>query len=416
MSEQTERGLLDLSVEQSTRDITAGQQFALYVLAKNPFDKPVWINKVDVSLPSELTLTKISHESERNRWIDRIQAPLFSTTKIDAKMQAKKDNEHLSQAKEAIQELRQYLQNVIKVKDLSKENTDQIFEDRAIFSLITRLNFLEEKIKILNNEKNNVAEIYFSEGSQIYNAKIVARYTKLVFGDQDLEEAAVDNIMEIVGDDREIDDLQKNGVEVYGMQIITPEAYEQELARSRTVELQSSLPRNASLQPGSTVVYTVILNVKKSVVFTPSKYRLQFNVNYSFQAPPKVTSEGDEYNEKRSIFANTIAQEISIRASIPSVWKGSLLGGFVGSLARLLQAAGSSDIGWRDFLFSALIAIFLAIILSSVTVVFMARKSDTQSIVSIEDFWGGILIGFFVGYTGTSFFENLTGIQPAPID
>ncbi len=141
---------MDLSVEQSTRDITAGQQFALYVLAKNPFDKPVWINKVDVSLPSELTLTEISHGSERNRWIDRIQTSLFPITNKDTKVQVKED-EHLSQAKESIKELRDYLQNVINVKNLSKENTDQIFEDRAIFSLIEKLNYLEENIKILNN-------------------------------------------------------------------------------------------------------------------------------------------------------------------------------------------------------------------------------------------------------------------------
>jgi len=43
-------------------------------------------------------------------------------------------------------------------------------------------------------------------------------------------------------------------------------------------------------------------------------------------------------------------------------------------------------------------------------IIFMARKSDAQSFVSIEDFWGGLLIGFLVGYTGTSFFESITGV------
>jgi hypothetical protein len=50
------------------------------------------------------------------------------------------------------------------------------------------------------------------------------------------------------------------------------------------------------------------------------------------------------------------------------------------------------------------VAIFLAIILSGMAVVFLARKSDAQSFVSVEDFWGGMLMGFLVGYTGTSFF------------
>ena len=69
-----EQGLLDLSVELSTRDITAGNEFALFVLVKNPFNRPVWIREVNVSLPSELRLAdedKLKKElvkSDDGRW------------------------------------------------------------------------------------------------------------------------------------------------------------------------------------------------------------------------------------------------------------------------------------------------------------------------------------------------------------
>jgi hypothetical protein len=52
--QEFDRGLLDLSVELSAREITAGKQFALYVVVKNPFTTPVWIDRVHVSLPSDL--------------------------------------------------------------------------------------------------------------------------------------------------------------------------------------------------------------------------------------------------------------------------------------------------------------------------------------------------------------------------
>ena len=73
ISHETERGLLDLSVELSSRDITAGNQFALFVLVRNPFNKPVWIRRVHVSLPSELKqadpaeLSKKESEKEKRR-------------------------------------------------------------------------------------------------------------------------------------------------------------------------------------------------------------------------------------------------------------------------------------------------------------------------------------------------------------
>ena len=39
----------------------------------------------------------------------------------------------------------------------------------------------------------------------------------------------------------------------------------------------------------------------------------------------------------------------------------------------------------------------------------MARKSSTQQIVSVEDFWGGLLIGFLVGYLGEAYFRGIIG-------
>jgi hypothetical protein len=56
MSDSADKGLLDLSVELSMRDIMAGNEFAIFVMVKNPFTKPIWIHKVHVSLPSEIVL------------------------------------------------------------------------------------------------------------------------------------------------------------------------------------------------------------------------------------------------------------------------------------------------------------------------------------------------------------------------
>jgi hypothetical protein len=180
-------------------------------------------------------------------------------------------------------------------------------------------------------------------------------------------------------------------------------------AHIKKVDLESSLPENTALQPGNTVVYSVILNVNNPLLFRPSKYRLQFNANYSFN--PKLKEKVNEESSEAELFTNTIAYELSIRASIHSVLKGSVIGGFVGGIARILQLHPSSfsDIAtWSNFM-----TMSASIILAIMSIIFMARKSDAQSFVSIEDFWGGILVGFLVGYTGTSFFDDLTGI-PKP--
>ena len=40
-------------------------------------------------------------------------------------------------------------------------------------------------------------------------------------------------------------------------------------------------------------------------------------------------------------------------------------------------------------------------------VVLFARKKDVQPLIAIEDFWGGIAIGFLVAYSGPQLIKNL---------
>jgi hypothetical protein len=46
---------------------------------------------------------------------------------------------------------------------------------------------------------------------------------------------------------------------------------------------------------------------------------------------------------------------------------------------------------------------------SLVVVVAFARKSSAQPLVSVEDFWGGMVIGFTVGFFG---FNQFFGLFP----
>ena len=46
-------------------------------------------------------------------------------------------------------------------------------------------------------------------------------------------------------------------------------------------------------------------------------------------------------------------------------------------------------------------------------VVTFARKKDSQPIMTIEDFWGGVLVGVLAGYTGKSILDKyLVGATP----
>lgn len=366
-AELLDRGLLDLSVELSTRDIMAGNDFTLFVLIKNPFAKPVYIRRVHVSLPSELRLAAPENEN--------IKKTLAK--KEEFERENKKQQKELSRKIEQLSlQLSNWSKKIKGDKDSNGNANIQVLEDE-ILELRRDLKTFKQEGLILKVDGDE-------SGASYGNFKIGANTAQISFSSD------------------------KGGLSVGNVEVLEPWLLQEERAQARQVELESSLPRDTALQPGNTVVYSVILNVRKSLLFSPSKYRLQFNANYSFNSPLQRKKEEAELKED-GLFTNTIAYELSIRSSIYSVITGSAAGGLIGGAARILQVATPSFN--QIFTMSNLIAMVVAVILSMVAIVFMARKSDAQSFVSVEDFWGGLLVGFLVGYTGTSFFENLTGIE-----
>lgn len=404
ISHETERGLLDLSVALSSRDVTAGKQFALFVLVRNPFNKPVWIRRVHVSLPSELKQAdpaELSRKEQREQHIKNRRVREELENHIDEKKNFEQKNREFVDEKkikleDKISLIEKRLESIL--SEFSSDESDA--KERHLNRLETSLRNLKREIEDLSMRESNNSSLNMSGEPKIGMLRIDSKS----------------------GGSTNISGIPNIGyLEVYNSDQVLKET-----AQTRTIELESSLPSYAALQPGSTAVYTAVLYVKNSIIFTPSQYRLQFNVNYSFtsltpiglskinqvQSDNTITQEiinNNSIESEEALFTNTVAHEISIRPSVYSIMFGSTIGGSIGSLARLLQI--NPSLSWTSFTeVDFLVSISVSTILSAVAIVFMARKSDTQSFLSVEDFWGGVLIGFLIGYTGASFFQELTGV------
>ena len=77
----------------------------------------------------------------------------------------------------------------------------------------------------------------------------------------------------------------------------------------------------------------------------------------------------------------------------------------MGATARSLSDIQST--GTSTSLTSVVLSIVLSMILSSITVVSFARKSGVQQILSVEDFYGGLFLGFLIGILGQNFALSL---------
>jgi hypothetical protein len=91
-----------------------------------------------------------------------------------------------------------------------------------------------------------------------------------------------------------------------------------------------------------------------------------------------------------------------------NVW-GAVFGGLLGSVAHVLR--DKESLAFQSTLLSAALTTILAVI----AVVFSSRTAkDVQPILTVEDFWGGLVVGFLLGYLGHQFFEQLVPIASPP--
>lgn len=144
-----------------------------------------------------------------------------------------------------------------------------------------------------------------------------------------------------------------------------------------------------SLQPGNSIVKTFTIRTRRGIYFKPSTYRLNITIDY-------------ELNGSHNI--DTIEHIINVRASLTSIIIGALIGGFAGWLVNKGQEV--------SFNIPNLMSLIISLLIASMAVVLLARKKEIQPIISVEDFWGGIAIGFFAAYSGPKFIEGIVSKGP----
>lgn len=138
------------------------------------------------------------------------------------------------------------------------------------------------------------------------------------------------------------------------------------------------------LQAGNQTVRSFTLRSKSHLWFRPAPYKLHMEIGYEISGVKHV---------------DTIEYELHLRASLGSMVAGSLVGSTAGWFI------GRSDsVAFNP---ATVISWTVSAILGAMSVVVFARKKDVQPIIAVEDFWGGVALGFLVAYSGPAIFEEI---------
>lgn len=381
------RGLLDIKTTLSNPDPMAGSEFTVYVLVTNLFDVPIWPIPPKVFLPSEMrpvSAQKVLEESVKNlsNLLEHLAKGVIPIPQPSRSRFGRLFDGEKSRTRDIVQSL---ATRVLELEGaLEKIEIDIHQIQQEIEPLISGKSW-SERFNLIQNDETlrqlSEQEANLTRKTEIVREEITNLTTQIVT-------LTGSNVI-IANGDLKIENLNPASrlfVQAFGDVEIS-------LASPQLVSLESSLEPGTPLQPGNTVVYSLALTTRKTILFRPIQYTLQYSVNFSF--------EGFTGSQQ----TNMATQQMTIRAPIISVMSGSVFGGLAGSFVNTLIQDPNMIAFSKEFM----ILLLIAVILSAMGVVFLARKSETQALVTVEDFWGGIVIGFLVGYTGVSFFEGLAG-------
>lgn len=154
-------------------------------------------------------------------------------------------------------------------------------------------------------------------------------------------------------------------------------------------------------------VSTMASTLPKSVMVQPKE---KYRVNFNLQAGPRIglrprpdtyaVSAEVTYSLDNTTHHRQISLDLSIFPPVSGMLGGTLLGSFLGTITRNIDNIGMGIVP----------VLFVNLILGFIAGVILMRKKDVQPFVTVEDFWGGTLLGFLVGFAGVEFFMRFAGI------
>jgi hypothetical protein len=343
------RGPLRYEVETSTPQIEAGKQFSVAVKITNPYDVPTSIKSVRTKLPAKFE--DIERRITEKRRLQRIF------------------------------ELQELMQSLLEQKGaaVSSETKKQI----AVLTYQPKQTLLQYALEafsaVLVGVKGGTA------GTSLYTTASTARTPSNP--SEQVSKLSPEDVAEILKD--------------LGKSTDPSTAIEEKVLDSIKKKLElldkgDDGDSETRLQPGNSSVQVFTFRTTQVLFFTPSSYNLNIQI---------------EYENDGQANQDSVEFKLDVRAPLKALIWGSVIGSVMGylmhdifdqkALLSLLQNPNKpSAVAW-------LISLFGNVLLGVLIVIAFARKKDAQPLLSVEDFWGGIFVGFLAGYSGKNMLSQV---------
>ncbi|MFN7204383.1 MAG: hypothetical protein ACK5U5_01730 [Burkholderiales bacterium] len=149
-----------------------------------------------------------------------------------------------------------------------------------------------------------------------------------------------------------------------------------------------------TIEPHCEAVAYLEISTVGWLFFTPTRRSLNTLIKY-------------RVNDKEK--TQVVASEFDVRPPLLSMVIGSVLGSILGTLAKVLNKAQTLE--WQPLI----VSLGAAIVMSLIATIALSRKTGTQGFITVEDFFGGFVVGALIGYGGSAYFERaIIPATPSP--
>lgn len=341
------RGAIKTVVSTSTDHLVAGEEFSIFVTIHNPFEVPITLHRVSTYLPTEFL--DVDH--------------------------------HLREIQ--VEEVRE---QAVELWDLATE----FGLDTSSLPIPKRHSWWEKFLRDLSLVSLKFFGISFDFRRKPLAGPVIARnMTSAVT----TSEISAGIRLPLIGDIRQTirREIKDEGLSSDQEARMQQEQHRSEVVQKELDRYQTAIEaiRNPDesakpMQPGNSTTQTFTVKSRKRIWFKPATYKLNIEIEY-------------EIGSVRNL--DTIEHTINVRSPLSSMILGALVGGAVGWFTN----TGST----LNLDFTNLISLGSSLLFAAMAVVLFARKKDIQPFIAIEDFWGGVAIGFLVAYTGPRLIQGL---------
>jgi hypothetical protein len=332
------RGPLRYQVETSTPQIEAGKEFSVFIRITNPYDVEAKLKGVTTKLPAKFQdIEALNRDRKKEQYMERLD-----------KLTKHVLSERVPEIKQAENEKKAWPRKII--KDVLREIT-------PLWPLAVGTYDAAQYVKAstLSTQKDLDKELLNPANIEL----IVEKVEQSPKPTEELSQIVMDQL------------------------------------RTKLREAEEYKQPEVTLQPGNSIVQAFTLKTTQAILFAPSTYNLNLQIEYEIDA---------------HVNQDSVGYQLNVRAPLKALISGAVVGSVTGYFVRdifdqkvLLSLIQNPT---RASFASWLVALFGNVLIAALLVIAFARKKDAQPILSIEDFWGGVFVGFLAGYTGKSVLDQ----------